>query len=340
MSSETPAAPAVTVIIVNFNAGDRLRRCLDHLAAQRFSDFETVVIDNGSTDDSLATANASSHPFTLIEAGENLGFAAANNRAAKAARGAWLAILNPDAYAQPDWLTQLMAATARYPQADAFGSLQLDAASPDCIDGAGDAASIYGIAYRHGFGAPRATAPDDYECIAPCAAAALYRREIFEQLGGFDERFFCYGEDVDLGHRLRLAGGRAVQVKDAVVLHEGSGLTGRHSEFSIYHGHRNRIWLYYKNMPRPLYWLTAPLRLAADITLFVKALAGGYGGAYMRALRDGYGGLGQFKAERNSAKGDSAGMFVWSPIKVLRRQGRIKPIEHGDRDSKRNGEAS
>ncbi len=324
----TSSAPIVSVIIVNYNSGPRLKRCLEHLLAQTFREFEIIIVDNASTDDSLADAGNAGADFQLIDAGANLGFAAANNLAAQSARGEWLAFLNPDAYAAPDWIEALMAAVHAYPGVDAFGSLQLNDDAPDMLDGAGDACSAWGVYYRGFYGWPASFAPDDGECFAPCAAAALYRRSRFLDLGGFDERFFCYGEDVDLGFRLRLAGGRAMQLRNAVVRHEGSGVTGRRSGFTVYHGHRNRIWLYYKNLASPLYWLTAPMRLAADLALGAKAFLSGGGGAYLRAIRDGYAGCAAFTEDRRlAAKSDAmnavATCLVWSPFKVLRRKGKL-----------------
>jgi GT2 family glycosyltransferase len=318
--------PRLTVIIVNYNSGERLARCLDHLARQTFADFKVVVVDNGSSDDSVDRARTTGVPAAFDLAGENLGFAAANNRAAKVAAGEWLVFLNPDAYAEPDWLQQLVAASERYPQADAFGSTQLDAADPATIDGAGDVFHIAGVGYRACHGWPVERLPPEGECFAPCAAAAMYRRRTFEALGGFDERFFCYGEDVDLGFRLRLSGGRAVQVRDARVLHEGSAITGRRSEFTVYHGHRNRIWLTAKNLPAPIYWATAPLRFLFDLALFPRFAAAGLAGAYGRALRDGYGRLGEFSEDRRRIARTRAipasavaALAAWSPIALASR---------------------
>ncbi|GAB4521606.1 MAG: glycosyltransferase family 2 protein [Amphiplicatus sp.] len=324
-------APAATVLIVNYNSGDRLAKCLAHLARQTRRDFETIVIDNQSADGSQEAAQRAG--VALIEAGANLGFAAANNLGAKRAGGEWLAFLNPDAYPAPDWFEKLMEGAARYPWADAFGSTQLDAADPGRIDGAGDVFHVLGVPYRGHFGWRVETLPPDGECFAPCAAAAMYRRARFEELGGFDESFFCYGEDVDLGFRLRLAGGRCVQLADARVLHEGSGVTGRYSDFAVYHGNRNRIWTAYKNMPGALYWPLAPARLAADLFLLARAFAAGTGPSYARALRDGYGGLAALKGKRRAIQKTRristlalARMLVWSPLKMLRREGALRPL--------------
>lgn len=326
-----------SVIIVNYNSGDRLQRCLDCLEKQRFRGFEIVVVDNASSDGSLEFARRGS--VRIIEAGANLGFAAGNNLAVKEAAGDWVAFLNPDAYARDDWLENLMAATKRYPHVEAFGSTQLNAVNPSIIDGAGDVMHILGLIYRGHFGWPAEQLPPEGECFAPCAAAALYRRETFERLGGFDESFFCYGEDVDLGFRLRLNGGRAVQVANAVVLHEGSGVTGRASDFTVYHGNRNRIWLTYKNMPAAFYWPLFPMRFIADLYLLIRWSLIGRGGAYFRALRDGYGGLAAYgKARKRVQQGRTVPLGVisrslsWSILAISTRRAKLwRPIE-GDQE--------
>lgn len=319
--------PKISVLIVNYNAGARLKRCLDCLDEQTFTDFEVIIVDNASRDRSIETARQSDQNFQLIEAGENLGFAAGNNLAAKNATGEWLALLNPDAYARPDWLAQFAAALEKYPHTEAFGSLQLMADDTSLIDGAGDVYHALGVAYRGGHGSPAHEAPGEGACFAPCAAAAFYRHDVFERLGGFDERFFCYGEDVDLAFRMRLAGGRVVQLKDAVVLHEGSGVTGRESEFTVYHGNRNRIWLSYKNTPAALYWPLAPFRLLVDVYLFFSWALAGQGRAYLRALRDGYGGFGALSADRRRIAGNRAisvselaRQFAWNPLTLAKRR--------------------
>jgi len=336
-ADETPppggAAPRVSVIIVNYNGGDRLRRCLEALGRQTFSDFETIVIDNASSDGSVAAAAGAGRAFRLIEAGANLGFAAANNRAAKRARGEWLAFLNPDAYADPDWLAELVAASGRYPWADAFGSTQIDAHTPDRLDGAGDVYHAFGASYRGHYHWPVAALPPEGECFAPCAAAALYRRSVFEALGGFEESFFCYCEDIDLGYRLRLAGGRAVQVADARVLHEGSGVTGKRSDFTVYHGHRNRVWTYYRCTPLALLVATAPFHMMFNLYLLARFSLEGKGRAYLRAMGDAARGLSAQSAARRrlqaGRKADVAAIAratTWSLLKLMRKKADIRPV--------------
>jgi len=330
-------SPAVTVIIVNFNSGDRLARCLRHLAAQTSKNFDVIVFDNASSDGSerAAETDTPGGPIVrLMRSEDNIGFAAGNNRASTEASGQWLAFLNPDAYADPDWIEQLLSGAERHAGVEVFGSTQLNADAPDIIDGAGDVYHAFGVPYRGGFGWPAEKLPGgDRECFAPCAAAALFRRSTFEALGGFEETFFCYGEDVDLGFRHRLAGGRAVQLRGAVVLHEGSGITGRHSDFTIYHGHRNRLWTYYRNMPTPLLIATAPFHVLVNIYLFFRlALAGG-ARAYLRGVRDALKGLAgqnagrrRIQETRQTSLSALASALCWSPIKVARRAPDLRPI--------------
>lgn len=325
--------PHVSVIVVNYNAGDRIERCLKMLTAQSYQDFEVIIVDNASSDDSLVTARKAAPTAVLIENSANLGFAAANNIAASVAAGEWLAFLNPDAYPAPDWLEMLLDATTRFPWADAFGSTQIDAADPEVIDGAGDVFHVFGIPYRGHYGWPVSELPPEGECFAPCAAAALYRASVFRALGGFDDSFFCYGEDVDLGFRLRLAGGRAVQVAGAIVHHEGSGISGRYSEFTVYHGNRNRIWTVWKNMPGVFFWPLLPLQILTNLYLLARSFSMGVGPAFWRAVRDGYAAFPALAARRSDIQrarrvrlADLARALTWSPLKVSRREANLRAI--------------
>ena len=151
------------------------------------------------------------------------------------------------------------------PDVAAFASqMRLDA-TPDRLDGAGDSYHVSGRAWRNGHNAPAADWPaGEHEVFAPCAAAALYRRAAFEEVGGFDESYFCYFEDVDLGFRLRLHGYRSLYVPSSVVRHVSSALSGYRSDFAVYHGERNSVWTFVKNMPAPLFWLVSAAAPGAE----------------------------------------------------------------------------
>jgi len=199
----------------------------------------------------------------------NLGFAEANNRAFKESDATLLAVLNPDAFPEPEWLEQLVSESQLYPDVAAFGSKQMMYEGNGLLDGVGDVYHISGIAWRSGVGkmsSARNELPG--EIFSACAAGALYRAEVLKEVGGFDEDYFCYLEDVDLGFRLRLAGYSARYVPSAVVHHIGSATSGgRRSDFSLYHGHRNLVWTFVKNMPGFLFWLLLPVLLTQIIIL-------------------------------------------------------------------------
>ena len=224
--------------------------------------FEAIIVDNDSSDGSAKALRLPDERFRLHLADANLGFAAANNLAAADCTSPWVATLNPDAIAGKTWLEELRSATLRHPGVSMFGSTQLDARKPDRVDGFGDVYSVFGTAWRGASGSPvSALPPDDRAVFAPCAAAALYARDAYLAAGGFDESFFCYLEDVDLGFRLALRGERCIQVRRAEVKHFGSVSAGEDSDFFVFHSQRNRLWVLAKNVPSPLIWLVAGLQI-------------------------------------------------------------------------------
>ena len=323
----------VSVVIVTFQSGSTLGRCLAALNAQTVAGFETILSDNASADGAPAAAAAADPSLTLLRNGANLGFAAGNNRAAGKARGRWLVLLNPDAYAEPGWLEALLRAARAHPDARCFTARQRMAEDPARLDGLGDAMAGIGFPFRGGYGRPDPGDLPVAEVFSPCGAAMMIDRALFLQMGGFDERFFCYCEDADLGYRLRLMGEPVLLVPDAVVLHEGSASTGgRRSDFSAYHGVRNRLWLYAKNTPPLLLWLTLPLHLAATAAVAARALLTGRWSPVGQGLGDACAGLAailrsrrDLQARRTASSWRIAASMTWNPWAVARRRGRLTP---------------
>ena len=278
----------VDVVIVNYNAGDYLARAVSALQAQTVRDFRIIVVDNDSRDGSLGTLPAGGIPIDIVRSPRNIGFAAANNLALHTRVTArWIALLNPDAFPAPDWLAALLAAVADHPDVASFGCRMLAADDPRRLDGVGDVYHSSGLYWRDGHGRPDSEAHSvPREIFAACAAAALYRTDDLRAIGGFDADYFCYGEDVDVGFRLRLAGQRCLYVPTARVAHVGSGLTGRDSDFALYHGHRNLVWNYVKNMPAPLFWLCLPSHLLLNIASVAVFALRGRGRVMWRAKSD------------------------------------------------------
>jgi len=207
------------------------------------------------------------------------------------------------------------------PDAASVGAVQVRLSEPDILDGVGDVWHMAGLAWRAGEGWARSRTPPDGEIFGPCGAAALYRRADYLALGGFDERFFCYCEDVDLGFRLRLAGRTSVRASNAIVRHAGSGITGRQSEFSLFHGHRNRIWVFLKNTPGVWFWLLLPYHLAFNGWYLFRAWRRGFLPPIARAYRAAWEGRAPYLAERRRLRPvvpfsrllGAMAMSPWSP---------------------------
>jgi N-acetylglucosaminyl-diphospho-decaprenol L-rhamnosyltransferase len=293
----------ITVVVLNYNSGAYLAACLEALMAQSHEKFCVIIADNGSTDNSFTGVQAtiSDARFAFVEFGLNHGFARGNNLSMQKVDTPLVVLLNPDAVPAPDWLERLDAAQQAYPNADSFGSLQLDFNDPGRLDGAGDNYLAVGVPWRGGHGHDVSTIPKaaDGEVFSACAAAALYRTAVFKAAGGFDEDYFCYVEDVDLGFRLRLFGGACMQIQDAVVRHVGGVSSGsKRSEFAIYHGVRNMIWTFVKNMPGPLFWLLFPAHIVVLAVLLAKACVRGEGAIVARGIRDAAGGMSSVWAKR------------------------------------------
>jgi GT2 family glycosyltransferase len=282
----------VSIVIVCWNSAAFLPRCLQSLVGQTYRDFEVILVDNGSTDG--ATVGLSARYPTLAlrveRLEQNRGFAVANNLGARLARGPWLALLNSDAFPEPDWLEQLISAAASHPNAF-FASRQLQADRPGFLDGEGDVYHISGLAWRENHGAPVSPASGVREVFSACAAAAMFPRREFIEAAGFDEDFFAYHEDVDLGFRLRLRGLRCMLASAAVVHHAGYGSSGRRSRISIYYGHRNLVWTYVKDIPTPWFWLYLPLHLAMNMFSILYFTLEGHGSVIWRAKVDALSGL-------------------------------------------------
>lgn len=277
----------VAVLIVNWNSGPLLENCLKHLDRQTRPPDRIVIVDNDSADDSLARVGArwSVH---VIKLGYNAGFAAATNAGADAAADCdAFALLNPDAFAEPEWLEALVRAATEHPECASFGSQMRSAADPEMLDGTGDVYHVSGLHWRRSHRTRQTNGNREAgDIFSACAAAALCRADAFRQAGGFDASYGCYSEDVDLGFRLRLLGHECRYVPDAVVRHVGSALSGVGSDFSVYHGHRNLIWTYVKNMPPALFWLYLPQHLCLNVVSLVWFALRGQGGVILRAKHD------------------------------------------------------
>jgi GT2 family glycosyltransferase len=262
--------PMVAVVIPNWNGRRFLGPCFDSLRGQRFRDFEVILVDNGSDDDSVVFTSTNYPEVRVLALPENQGFAAAANRGIQAARGRYVALLNNDTEVDPDWLAELVRVLDADPSAASAAAKmrEYDPGRRACLYSVGDALTPDGCPQRIGAGEVDHGQWDGVrEVFGACAGAALYRRSVLEEIGLLDEAFFAYLEDADWAFRARLAGYRCLAVPSAVVYHIGSATSGAGSPFVFRLSTRNRVRLVLKNYPLPCLIRNAPAILASHARL-------------------------------------------------------------------------
>jgi GT2 family glycosyltransferase len=259
----------ISVVIVNWNRRDLLRTCLESLRLQDGVVFETIVVDNGSTDGSPDIAREFGAAVIRNEA--NRGFCAANNQGIAAANGEFVALLNNDAEADPGWLAALQRACSRTPEVGMAASKVLVWEDPQRIDKVGHLIFPDGQNRGRGAGAIDSGQFDrEEEVLWPDGCAAMYRKSMLDRIGGFDEDFFAYGDDAELGLRARIAGWKCVYAPDAVVRHHRGSTLGKGSAWRLELIERNRVLLALKLFPWSLLWLNPvffTLRVAAGVAM-------------------------------------------------------------------------
>lgn len=245
----------VSVVIPNWNGLHLLQACLAALDSQIFSDFEIIVVDNGSSDGSVPWLQRQSGQIRSIFLDKNTGFPAAVNRGIEASDAAYIVLLNNDTIPDKDWLKNLVDAMDKNLQATFGASRILLHQPPHLIDSAGDGFNIRFGGFNIGAGDTADSHSDACWVFGACAGAAIYRRELFEDIGLFDEDYFLVFEDVDLSLRAQLAGHRCQYIPNAVVYHHRGASTATASEEVLLRSWRNHIWVAAKNLP-PLLLIT------------------------------------------------------------------------------------
>ena len=252
-------------------AGEVLEECLRALESQTVDEFEVVVIDNSGA----RRAQVDKARMRVIANEKNAGFGAAVNQAFRDSKAPYLATLNDDAVADPRWLETLLADAETHPRAGMFAS-QVRLAGTDRLDSAGMLVAFDGSSKQRGHDAPAASFVGQGEALFPSGSAALYRRAMLNEIGLFDESFFLYCEDTDLGLRARWAGWDCRYVPGAVVEHRYSHSAGRASPLKAYYVERNRLFTIVKNFPARMLW-TAPFAAVARYFWHAAALLSGHG---------------------------------------------------------------
>jgi GT2 family glycosyltransferase len=297
-------APLLTVAVLSYDGRHLLEVILPSLARQDFRDFEVVVVDNGSRDDTAAWLRERWPQVETISLPHNIGVTAALNVCASAGQGEFVGLFNNDLELEPDCLGELVMALREHPQAGWAGAKLRDFEQRDVLDGAGDVFTWAATGGRRGHGERDAGQYDEPRAIfGACGGAALYRRTVLRQVGEFDEDFFAFYEDVDWNLRAQLAGLSCRYVPTAVVYHMGSATIGRGlSDFTRYHLWRNTIWIIAKDLPARALLRHAPQLLLGQIVNLAVAVRDRKLGIWLRVWRDALRGLPRMLHKRRAVQ--------------------------------------
>jgi len=287
----------ISIVIVNYNGLHLLKPCLESIYNQTCNDFEVIIVDNASTDGSTCYLEVWYPDILVIKNRMNRGFAGGANDGIHVSRGEFVFMLNTDTILPPATLERLMNAVFINSSYGMYGTKML---YPDGrINSTGICVSLSGAAWDRGMGEQDVGQYDQSdEILGPCGGAALYRRDVLIQAGGFDEDFFLYMEDVDLAIRIQQRGYRCLYVPDAVVYHHHGGTAGVGSDIAVYYGNRNILWYPVKDFPWWLLILVLPWILGRTIGVIGYYALKGKGRVVLRAKWDGIKGIPGFIRKR------------------------------------------
>lgn len=286
MAEQNTHGTSVTVVIPNYNGLRFMEPCMAALEKQNCKDFEILVVDNGSSDGSVEWLKTHQYPTIFLE--ENTGFSGAVNVGIKASKTPFVLLLNNDTEVEPDFIGEMIKAIRRSDKIFAVSSKMVQMYHKELMDDAGDMYSVLGWAYQRGVGRSSKGYNREREVFSACAGAAIYRREVFEQIGYFDEMHFAYLEDIDVCYRAKIFGWHNRYCPTAVVYHVGSGTSGsKYNAFKVRLAARNNVYLNYKNMP--LFQLLVNL---LPITMGIIVKYGffqklGFGKEYLDGVKEG-----------------------------------------------------
>lgn len=241
----------ISVIIVNYNGAEFIEECIESVVAQSYTNWEIIILDNYSSDNSVELIQKYSF-VELIKASENHGFAKGNNLAIKSSKGEYIALLNNDANADPAWLENMARVLDENPKLGSAGCKILSYYNQELLDSAGLLVNSSGMSRGRGRNERSEKYNEFEEILIPSGCAAIYRKKALDDVGLFDEDFFCYCEDTDLGFRLQIAGWKCMYVNESVVYHRYSASAGKYSLFKTYLVERNHFWFVIKNFPPSL----------------------------------------------------------------------------------------
>ena len=276
----------VSVVIPNFNGIAFLDSVLASLEGQTLSNFEVILVDNGSTDGSCSFVTANYPWVHLIELSENFGFCGAVNAGIRAAKAPYVLLLNNDTEVKEDFVEEMLAAIRRHKNAFSCGARMVQYHDRDRLDDVGNYYCALGWSFARGRGKDIHAYETEDKIFSACAGAAIYRKKIIEKIGYFDEEHFAYLEDTDIGYRARIYGYENWYAPKAIVYHVGSGTSGsRYNQFKTRYSSRNNIYLIYKNMPLLQIILNLPFLAAGFLIKFLFFAVKGMGKSMRQGLK-------------------------------------------------------
>lgn len=278
----------ITIVIPNYNGKHFLKPCLSSLQEQSMKEFYTLVVDNGSTDGSVELLEKEYPWVELIKREKNYGFCNAVNIGIKRAETPYVLLLNNDTQTEKDFVKELLKEIEKSPEIFSCSSKMLHFTYHDRMDDAGDMYCIVGWQFQRGVGRPEKVFQKTADVFSACAGAALYRKDVFEKIGYFDEGHFAYLEDMDIGYRARIYGYRNVFCPKAKVYHVGSGTTGsKYNEFKVKLSARNTVYLNYKNMPIVQLVINFVPLCAGYFIKWIFFTKKGFGKTYLEGIKEG-----------------------------------------------------
>lgn len=279
----------VSVVIPNFNGIAFLDSVLASLEGQTLSNFEVILVDNGSTDGSCSFVTANYPWVHLIELSENFGFCGAVNAGIRAAKAPYVLLLNNDTEVKEDFVEEMLAAIRRHKNAFSCGARMVQYHDRDRLDDVGNYYCALGWSFARGRGKDIHAYATEDKIFSACAGAAIYRKKIIEKIGYFDEEHFAYLEDTDIGYRARIYGYENWYAPKAIVYHVGSGTSGsRYNQFKTRYSSRNNIYLIYKNMPLLQIILNLPFLAVGFLIKFLFFAVKGMGKEYAAGIKNGF----------------------------------------------------
>lgn len=277
----------ISIVIPNYNGIKYLKDCIDSIKKQTYLEYEIIIIDNASSDDLYSwIKNDKSIIFKRLD--QNYGFSRAVNEGIHISKGEYVLLLNNDTVLESNFLEKIIEYMSLNKNIFAISSKMVQYNNPQLIDDVGDEYTILGWTLRVGDGKDISQYNFKREVFSACAGAALYRKEVFAEIGYFDESFFAYMEDVDISYRARIYGYKNIYCPDAKVYHIGSATSGsKYNSFKVKLAARNNIYVPYKNMPILQLILNFPFLILGFFIKYLFFMKKGYGKDYRDGIVEG-----------------------------------------------------